>query len=562
MRTQPVAVPSVLQTPEDRTRSSQASEALNSSHLPIAFHVQRKSWTWLMASRLCLIVAVSALPISLVNCSGGGSGSSGSTGGTGLTGGGGSTTSAPTISSITPQNATAGSGGLTVTVSGSGFVSASTVDWNGSALATTASGAQLTATVPAADVATAGLAQITVVNPSTSGGTSKSAGFIINGTPGFLYVANMNYNLPAGSISGFSIDPATGSLTPVPGSPFPAGPMPSSIAADPTGKYLYETNNLNGALTNPIFAFAIDSSTGALTPIPGSPFASGANTTSVSIDPTGKFLYTADSGGTTQFPAAPATISEFSIDATTGALTAIGQAACGSAATHYSLANYLVTDPAARLVFAATSDPSICSFSMDSSGVLQQSPKSPFAYPPSGVNPRSATMDPFGTFLYAANFGTGAGTNISAFSIAADTGMPTQLSASPFSVETTAGASALVADPLGRFLWVDDMESGLSAFKINQSTGDLSMLAGFPWSSVQLSLSSLGSLEIAPDPSGKFLYLLTQTGDSSGTSFAVSGYAIDPTSGALTPIPGSPYALPGTNSSDGPVTLIVTNKTQ
>src|SRR5438067_2975536 len=42
----------------------------------------------------------------------------------------------PTITSISPNSATAGSGGFTLTVSGTNFVSASTVNWNGTALST------------------------------------------------------------------------------------------------------------------------------------------------------------------------------------------------------------------------------------------------------------------------------------------------------------------------------------------------------------------------------------------------------------------------------------------
>src|SRR5204862_429503 len=61
-------------------------------------------------------------------------------------------------------------------------VSGSTVKWNATALATTfVSATQLTATVPAALIATAGTASITVVTPC--GGTSNAATFTIANTP-------------------------------------------------------------------------------------------------------------------------------------------------------------------------------------------------------------------------------------------------------------------------------------------------------------------------------------------------------------------------------------------
>src|SRR5207249_1389587 len=60
----------------------------------------------------------------------------------------------------------------------------STVNWNGAPLATSfVSSTQLTATVPASLVATAGTASITVANPSPGGGTSNAQTFTIVNTP-------------------------------------------------------------------------------------------------------------------------------------------------------------------------------------------------------------------------------------------------------------------------------------------------------------------------------------------------------------------------------------------
>src|SRR5438876_3977050 len=87
----------------------------------------------------------------------------------------------PTTTSISPTSTTAGSAQFTLTVNGTKFVSTSTVNWNGSALTTNfVSSIQLTAIVPAANVATAGTASITVVNPPPAGGTSNSVTFTIN----------------------------------------------------------------------------------------------------------------------------------------------------------------------------------------------------------------------------------------------------------------------------------------------------------------------------------------------------------------------------------------------
>ena len=87
---------------------------------------------------------------------------------------------APALSSLSPASAAAGSGTFTLTINGSGFIATSVVDWNGAPLPTTyASSTQLTAQVPATDVATAGTATITVANPTPGGGTSGAAVFTI-----------------------------------------------------------------------------------------------------------------------------------------------------------------------------------------------------------------------------------------------------------------------------------------------------------------------------------------------------------------------------------------------
>jgi hypothetical protein len=87
----------------------------------------------------------------------------------------------PSITSLSPSSATANGPAFTLTVSGSNFVTASTVNWNGAALATTYVGAsQLTASVPAADITSVGSASVTVFNPAPGGGTSAAATFTIN----------------------------------------------------------------------------------------------------------------------------------------------------------------------------------------------------------------------------------------------------------------------------------------------------------------------------------------------------------------------------------------------
>jgi len=69
---------------------------------------------------------------------------------------------------LVPSSATPGGQGFTLTINGTGFVSGSVVDWNGSALTTTfVSSSRLTAAVPASDISVAGTASVTVTNPGS-----------------------------------------------------------------------------------------------------------------------------------------------------------------------------------------------------------------------------------------------------------------------------------------------------------------------------------------------------------------------------------------------------------
>ena len=87
----------------------------------------------------------------------------------------------PLISNpVVPTSAAPGGAGFTLTVNGSGFVSGATIDWNESPRTTTfVNSGQLTATINAADIAVAGTASVTVVDPLPGGGTSNVIFFTV-----------------------------------------------------------------------------------------------------------------------------------------------------------------------------------------------------------------------------------------------------------------------------------------------------------------------------------------------------------------------------------------------
>jgi hypothetical protein len=86
----------------------------------------------------------------------------------------------PVATSLSPSSMTAGSAGLDLTVNGSGFVPGATVQWSGAARPTTfVSGSAVRAAIPAADLSSAGIAQVTVINPPPGGGSSAALSFTI-----------------------------------------------------------------------------------------------------------------------------------------------------------------------------------------------------------------------------------------------------------------------------------------------------------------------------------------------------------------------------------------------
>ena len=131
----------------------------------------------------------------------------------------------------------------------------------------------------------------------------------------YLYVANYGNTNGTSSVSGYTIDSSTGVLTAMTNSPssnnlWVVGATPQDLTFDPTGAYLYVTN----VNANYISAYAVDS-TGALTALSSSPFATGKGPWGATLDSTGKFLLVANSASNT--------VSVYSITASTGALVPV-----------------------------------------------------------------------------------------------------------------------------------------------------------------------------------------------------------------------------------------------
>jgi 6-phosphogluconolactonase (cycloisomerase 2 family) len=116
----------------------------------------------------------------------------------------------------------------------------------------------------------------------------KGAGAVKTDPSGrFLYVANAIDN----TISAYLIDWTTGAMQPVIGSPFATGVDPNVFATSNNFLYLFAGNNL-GETAKSISGYAIDTLSGVLTPVPGSPFTGhGSPANYIAVDGVHNVLY-------------------------------------------------------------------------------------------------------------------------------------------------------------------------------------------------------------------------------------------------------------------------------
>jgi hypothetical protein len=158
---------------------------------------------------------------------------------------------------------------FTLSVSGTGFVSGATVNFNRTALATTfVDRAHLTATVPASEVASAGTASITVVNPGPGGGASNVV-FLQVGAPESTVVFAPAANSPLQVYEPFGI--AVGDFNE---DTIPVGNNPDAIVAgdfNNDGKLDLATANYgDGTIT-----LLLGNGDGTFTQAAGSPYSVG-----------------------------------------------------------------------------------------------------------------------------------------------------------------------------------------------------------------------------------------------------------------------------------------------
>jgi len=269
-------------------------------------------------------------------------------------------------------------------------------------------------------------------------GASPNA-VVIDPSGKYLLVTNNfssggGYN--GGDISVFSIDASTGALSPV-GSPVPANTNPTNILFTHSGKFVYVSNPEIGMVTG--FAFA----NGVLSLVPETPVSSGqgGGALGLAVDGSDQFLYVTNPSATNPPPnqSTIGNISGFNIDRTSGALTPILGSPFTSTVGGQGPTTITI-DPTGRLVYAVTPGSSLsvwCFEITSTNGQLVAVTDSPFSVAAGGL---FALFDPSGRFFYIGSaIGNEAYTNNPSTGALTPISCPSSTQCSPFSTLTAPG---------------------------------------------------------------------------------------------------------------------------
>ncbi len=267
-----------------------------------------------------------------------------------------------------------------------------------------------------------------------------------------------------------------------------------------------------------ISSLRIDPASGGLTPVTSS-LDSGGQLYGVAAHPSGDFVYAADFRGR---------VYGYRVNRADGSLAALANLPLmigGQAITP-------AIDPQGRFLYVTNSgDDSLYAYHIDAgSGALTPVMDSPFML---GATPAGVCFHPSGAFAYVSSSASSATTQggIRVFSVEATSGVPSEITGSPFA--TTIFGGALAVHPNGNFLF--DSSFGVHVLAIDPTTRGVHELSDSPRPGAQ---SDNQAVDIAVDPLAQYLYASSNLG-------TVTAYRLDATTAAFGGVDGSPYPLQG-----------------
>ena len=350
----------------------------------------------------------------------------------------------------------------------------------------------------ALSVGTATITGTVSAPPSVAGLTGTTMVTVQAAAARFAYIGNVKGDAGSGSISSYTVN--TASATPLTPLATIAASTPQQVWLHPSGDLLYYIGS-GGSLHSEF----VNSADGSLTMTPQAPTPATSNPITVVdrytgvIDPTGRFIYVI-TRGTSEIYGFTITHTSPSGGTGDGALTAISSVVAYNDGT-LSRPTWILTDRAGKYLYVVnsgdgTNPGTVSQFTIDQTTGGLTSIGTPIN---TGVSPLYATVDP-NSHLYVANSG-GANESVSGYTIGSG-GALTSVGADTV-ITGAIDTINVITDPTGKYLYVLDFGSTspgqVFTFSLNSSTGVIGSLIGTPQP------TDISPTGMAIDPTGVLL---------------------------------------------------------
>jgi 6-phosphogluconolactonase (cycloisomerase 2 family) len=348
---------------------------------------------------------------------------------------------------------------------------------------------------------------LTFANCGTSG--SRPAGLLLVSSQGDKTLLAYRADLSSGKLTQVSTSASTTDL-------------PTAVIFEPGGAFAYvATNPASGTGKVTAFQVASDGKLGAA----GSSADSGSQPIAMALDSAGH-LFVANQ--------ASDNVTAFSVNA--GSITKIADFAAGRAPSSVTV------EPSGKFLYVTNQgDNTVSAFAIDDSGNLSQLILLGSPYPTATAPAASAlATTATGSYLYVANSGSN---NITGFIVCLSTIAPCTAANGSLEPVTTSPFGAgltpvgIVVDPTNTFVYALDQASNqMSGYRLNAANGGLTALSPATVS------TGTRPVAIAFHPDGKFLYVVNSLSDTlSGYSLQTQNGVLSP----VTPLATSaqPFGL-------------------
>jgi 6-phosphogluconolactonase len=331
------------------------------------------------------------------------------------------------------------------------------------------------------------------------------------------------YMLTGYAVSMFTVDSCTGSFTATmpatvaTGYTYPQNDNSEQMVADPLGRFAYVANLVSNASDlSTISMYTVNSTTGVLTATTPATVSTGWFPQGIAIDPQGRFVYTANSDD--------GTVSMFTINQTTGVLSPTTPASVPVTIPNSLISSpgFLTIDPTGKFLYTATylsEGAAVFMYTINqTTGVLTQTtPATVYT----GGSPFQILVAPNGKFAYVVDNLTSSNETFGVwqYTVNSTTGVLTQNN--PATVGAGNAPTAIAIDPTNSFAYVvNRLDNTVSMYTIDPVSGNLTLHSTATNPSGTIA-TGVEPFRIDFDPSGKFVYVTNE--QSAASIYTVKG---------------------------------------